>query len=465
MTQQPRMIKKYPNRRLYDTETSSYITLADVKKLVLEHVEFKVVDAKTHEDLTRSILLQIILEEETAGVPMFSSDMLSQIIRFYGNAMQGMMGSYLEKNIHTFIEIQKRLQDQSRQIYGDNPMLSADAWSEFVKMQGPAMQGLMGTLPRAERQRLPGNAGAAAEPDPQPVRQLPVPQLRRRRPPPGRATRNHRSRRRMAAARTKAATASPERAPRRRAPGATPPPKVGFVSLGCPKALVDSERILTQLRAEGYLISPSLRGRRPGGGQHLRLHRRRGGGIARCHRRGAGRKRQGDRHRLPRRQGRRRQADAPAGAGGHRPARHRGSDARGARASAAAARPVHRPGPAAGHQAHARALRLPEDLRRLQPPLHLLHHPLDARRPGEPPGRRGDAGGGEPGEGRREGTAGDLAGHQRLRRGREVPHRLLGRPAAQDAHDRAGAARWASSASGCGCTTSIPIRTWTRSSR
>jgi polyhydroxyalkanoate synthesis repressor PhaR len=144
MAQQHRIIKKYPNRRLYDTETSSYITLADVKKLVLEQVEFKVEDAKSHEDLTRSILLQIILEEETAGAPMFSSDMLSQIIRFYGNAMQGMMGSYLEKNIHTFIEIQKRLQDQSRQVYGSNPMLNADAWSEFMKMQGPAMQGLMG---------------------------------------------------------------------------------------------------------------------------------------------------------------------------------------------------------------------------------------------------------------------------------------------------------------------------------
>ena len=144
MTQQPRIIKKYPNRRLYDTETSSYITLADVKKLVLDQVLFKVEDAKTHEDLTRSILLQIILEEETAGAPMFSSDMLAQIIRFYGNAMQGMMGSYLEKNIHTFIEMQKRLQDQSRQMYGDNPMLNADAWSEFIKMQGPAMQGLMG---------------------------------------------------------------------------------------------------------------------------------------------------------------------------------------------------------------------------------------------------------------------------------------------------------------------------------
>lgn len=144
MSAQVRNIKKYPNRRLYDTETSSYITLADVKKLVLENVDFKVEDAKTKDDLTRSILLQIILEEESAGTPMFTSDSLSQIIRFYGNAMQGMMGGYLEKNIQTFMQIQQKLQDQSREVYGKNPMLNSETWNEFVKMQGPAMQGLMG---------------------------------------------------------------------------------------------------------------------------------------------------------------------------------------------------------------------------------------------------------------------------------------------------------------------------------
>jgi polyhydroxyalkanoate synthesis repressor PhaR len=145
MSDDTRLIKKYPNRRLYDTATSSYITLADVKKLVLQQVPFKVVDAKSNEDLTRSILLQIILEEESSGAPMFSSDMLSQIIRFYGNAMQGMMGTYLEKNIQTFMEIQRRLQEQSlgRMGMGDNPMLNTDAWGQFVKMQGPAIQGLM----------------------------------------------------------------------------------------------------------------------------------------------------------------------------------------------------------------------------------------------------------------------------------------------------------------------------------
>ncbi len=94
-----RLLKKYPNRRLYDTETSSYITLADVKRMVLDTQDFVVRDAKTGEDLTRSILLQIILEEETGGVPMFSSGALAQIIRFYGNAMQGVMGPYLEQNL------------------------------------------------------------------------------------------------------------------------------------------------------------------------------------------------------------------------------------------------------------------------------------------------------------------------------------------------------------------------------
>src|SRR4029450_4989445 len=109
-----RLIKKYPNRRLYDTQTSTYITLADVKQLVLDHEDFQVIDAKTTDDLTRQILLQIILEEESGGVPIFTAPVLSQIIRFYGNAMQGIMGSYLEKNIQAFVDIPSRLQEQSK---------------------------------------------------------------------------------------------------------------------------------------------------------------------------------------------------------------------------------------------------------------------------------------------------------------------------------------------------------------
>src|SRR5205809_6698887 len=138
-----RVLKKYPNRRLYDTEVSSYITLAEVKAMVLQGVAFEVRDAKTGEDLTRSILLQIILEEETGGVPMFSASMLSQIIRFYGHAMQGMMGSYLEKNLQTFTDIQQRLAEQSKGLY-DPKVMSPELWTQFLNGQAPAVQGLMG---------------------------------------------------------------------------------------------------------------------------------------------------------------------------------------------------------------------------------------------------------------------------------------------------------------------------------
>jgi polyhydroxyalkanoate synthesis repressor PhaR len=144
MPEQPRLIKKYPNRRLYDTRTSSYITLADVKELVLNHEEFRVVDAKTAEDLTRSILLQIILEEEAGGAPMFTSDLLAHMIRFYGNAMQGMMGKYLESNIKAFTEMQGKLQDQARAIYGENSPVGQDLWAQFLNFQGPALQSMMG---------------------------------------------------------------------------------------------------------------------------------------------------------------------------------------------------------------------------------------------------------------------------------------------------------------------------------
>jgi polyhydroxyalkanoate synthesis repressor PhaR len=142
MADSVRLIKKYPNRRLYDTQTSSYITLADVKELVLKHEEFQVVDAKTSDDLTRQILLQIILDEEQQGAPMFSHDVLTQFIRFYGNAMQGVMGSYLERNVQAFLEMQKTIQDQSRQLYGD-PGKATEMWSQFLSFQGPAMQNMM----------------------------------------------------------------------------------------------------------------------------------------------------------------------------------------------------------------------------------------------------------------------------------------------------------------------------------
>jgi polyhydroxyalkanoate synthesis repressor PhaR len=146
-----RTLKKYPNRRLYDTATSSYITLADVKQMVLTGQDFVVRDAKTSDDLTRSILLQIILEEETGGVPMFSTSMLAQIIRFYGHAMQGMMGSYLEKNLQTFTDIQTKLAEQSKGLY-DPKVMSPELWTQFLNGQAPVMQGLMGNYLEQSKQ-------------------------------------------------------------------------------------------------------------------------------------------------------------------------------------------------------------------------------------------------------------------------------------------------------------------------
>lgn len=133
-----RVIKKYPNRRLYDTDTSSYITLAEVKALVMGSESFVVRDAKTNEDLTRSILLQIILEEETAGAPIFTEQVLANIIRFYGHAMQDFMGAYLEKNIQIFMDLQQKMTEQG----GGN--LNPEAWKQFMNLQSPMMQGMMG---------------------------------------------------------------------------------------------------------------------------------------------------------------------------------------------------------------------------------------------------------------------------------------------------------------------------------
>ena len=158
----PRILKKYPNRRLYDTEISSYITLADVKEMVLKGTDFEVRDAKTGDDLTRSILLQIILEEETGGVPMFSTPMLAQIIRFYGHAMQGMMGSYLEQNLQTFTDVQARLAEQSKGLY-DPKLQSPELWTQFMSGQAPMVQNLMGNYLEQSRKHLHADAGAAAQ--------------------------------------------------------------------------------------------------------------------------------------------------------------------------------------------------------------------------------------------------------------------------------------------------------------
>ena len=139
----PRVLKKYPNRRLYDTRSSLHHAGRRQGDGARQLEDFEVRDAKTGEDLTRSILLQIILEEETGGVPMFSPQMLAQIIRFYGHAMQGMMGAYLEKNLQTFVDLQTRFAEQGKGLYDPRPSRPRCGRSSSSG-QAPTMQGLMG---------------------------------------------------------------------------------------------------------------------------------------------------------------------------------------------------------------------------------------------------------------------------------------------------------------------------------
>ncbi len=145
------IIKKYPNRRLYDTQTSTYITLADVKQMVLAHDTFRVVDAKTNDDLTRSIMLQIILEEENEGVSLFTTEMLAQIIRSYGNVMQGMLGSYLEKNMQAFADIQSDLAESGEKTDAQQ-QIDSEVWQQLLAIQTPMMQGMMSTYIKQSRE-------------------------------------------------------------------------------------------------------------------------------------------------------------------------------------------------------------------------------------------------------------------------------------------------------------------------
>lgn len=117
-----RVIKKYPNRRLYDTEISSYITLDDVRKLVLDHTDFCVVDARTKDDITRNILLQIIMEQEEDGEPIFSEEILAQMIRFYGDSLQGAVSNFFEKSFRMFVEQQDAMRAQMNNMMVGDPL-------------------------------------------------------------------------------------------------------------------------------------------------------------------------------------------------------------------------------------------------------------------------------------------------------------------------------------------------------
>ncbi len=131
MSQEPRIIKKYSNRRLYDTEQSCYITLDDVRDLVCDSVLFRVENVKDGEDITRSILLQIILDQEVMQVPMFSESSLRYIIMFYGSAMQNSLGAFLDQTMPMLVKMQKEMAGKPDFSGMDNRL-----WSELAIMQG-----------------------------------------------------------------------------------------------------------------------------------------------------------------------------------------------------------------------------------------------------------------------------------------------------------------------------------------
>ena len=153
-----RIIKKYPNRRLYDTEISSYITIEDVRQLVVDGEQFEVHDAKTNDDITRSVLLQIIAEHEERGQPMFSTQLLSQIIRFYGDSLQGFMGSYLERSLETFMEQSQQFRSQLNDLMGKTP------WGVFNDLTERNLE-----LWKSMQSRFLNPQGGTAKPAPGPA--------------------------------------------------------------------------------------------------------------------------------------------------------------------------------------------------------------------------------------------------------------------------------------------------------
>lgn len=132
-----RLIKKYPNRRLYDTAESRYITLDEVRQMVLEEVPFKVIDRQSDEDITRNILLQIIMEQESGGEPLFSADVLSRFIRNYGEAAQNGFSEYLETSLRFFTEQQQAMQEQMGKVLEGTPM---DYWMKLGEQNMKAWQ-------------------------------------------------------------------------------------------------------------------------------------------------------------------------------------------------------------------------------------------------------------------------------------------------------------------------------------
>jgi polyhydroxyalkanoate synthesis repressor PhaR len=151
---QVRIIKKYPNRRLYDTEISSYITLEDVRQLIVDREEFVVRDAKSGNDLTRSVLMQIIADHEEHGQPIFSAEMLTQVIRFRGDSLQGVMGNFLERSLQFFLDQQQQFRGQIGSLVGQAPWTLLNSLAERnMELWRSFQQGLGGGAPPAAKAR------------------------------------------------------------------------------------------------------------------------------------------------------------------------------------------------------------------------------------------------------------------------------------------------------------------------
>jgi polyhydroxyalkanoate synthesis repressor PhaR len=153
-TAQPIVIKKYANRRLYNTARSTYVTLDHLSQMVRDGQDFVVNDAKTGEDITRSVLAQIIFEEETKGQTMLPAKFLRQLIRLYGDTLQGFVPAYLEASMDTFSRNQEKMRDQIRQAFGANPAIQ-----NFEALTRANME----LLEQAMRMFVPFAAGSQSE--------------------------------------------------------------------------------------------------------------------------------------------------------------------------------------------------------------------------------------------------------------------------------------------------------------
>ncbi len=152
---QERLIKKYANRRLYDSSQSRHITLEDIRMLIVKGEKLKVVEDKTGHDITRHILLQVIAEQEQFGRPILSTKVLEAIIRFYGNAMQGFLAGFLEKSVEAFLNQQEALQAQISKIVSSTPISTvADITRQNLETLSKVQESMLGAiLPKRDKGR------------------------------------------------------------------------------------------------------------------------------------------------------------------------------------------------------------------------------------------------------------------------------------------------------------------------